>query len=350
VKLAVVSYHLPEAEGTAAGRILLATCEGLIAEGHDVTVTSWRLDPPAGDLPSWCTWKELPLASMARRRMRSLWRPRWEAEALGWDPAPGAAVVADDPASFPAVARAANPAVTFHFLTRLDARATGRPHGGDVQHARMERKVARRAARVLAYSPRVVDALGRGTFVPMALRVPAERLPLVDEPVAALLADWSWPPNRWALDRLLAAWPSVRARVPTARLLLAGPGDPSVGTLAGVDVLGRVDRSEEVLSRAAVLAFPCPPSSGPKVKVIEALAAGLPVVTTAAGVEGVITAGDDVAAVATADADGFAAALARVLGDPSLRATLADAGVEAIVSSHAPRPAARARIAALGQA
>jgi glycosyltransferase involved in cell wall biosynthesis len=349
VKLAVVSYHLPEAEGTAAGRILLATCEGLLAEGHEVEVTSWRLGPPVGELPAWCTWKELPLASMARRRVRSLWRPRWEADALDWAPPPGAVVVADDPASFPAVARTAEPAVTFHFLTRLDARATGRRRGEDVQHARMERTVGRRAARVLAYSPRVVDALGRGTFVPMALRVPA-RLPLVDEPVAALVADWSWPPNRWALDRLLGAWPSVRARVPAARLLLAGPGDPPIGTIAGVEVLGRVARSEDVLSQAAALAFPCPPSSGPKVKVVEALGAGLPVVTTEAGVEGVVTRGTTVAAVAPAEVDGFAASLAGTLGDPAGRAALADAAVAAITAAHAPRPAARARVEVLGQA
>ena len=348
MRFGVVSYHLPEPEGTAAGRILLATCEGLIAEGHEVEVTSWRVDPPAGHLPAWCTWKQLPLASMARRRLRSLWRPRWEAEALDWQPAPGAVVVADDPASFPAVARAAEPTATFHFLTRLDARAAGRRQGADVQHARMERAVARRVARVLAYSPRVVDALGRGTFVPMALREP-ERLPLVDEPVAALMADWSWPPNRMALGLLLEAWPAVRAKVPAARLLLAGPGDPRVGTLSGVEVLGRVARSEDVLSRAAVLAFPSPPSSGPKVKVVEAIGAGLPVVTTDAGIEGIVCGDQTIAAIARADAEGFAATLAHVLRDPAERAALAAAGVAAFATSHAPRPAARARVAALGQ-
>jgi glycosyltransferase involved in cell wall biosynthesis len=258
-------------------------------------------------------------------------------------------VVADDPPSFPAIGRATEAAVTFHFLTRLDARATGRRHGEDVQHARMERTVAQRAARVLAYSPRVAAALGRGTFVPMALRVP-ERLALVDEPVAALVADWSWPPNRWALDRLLGAWPAVRAQVPAARLLLAGPGDPSIGTIAGVEVLGRVERSEDVLSQAAVLAFPCPPSSGPKVKVVEALGAGLPVVTTDSGIEGVVTGGATVAAVAPADVDGFAASLAGALGDPAGRAALADTAVVAITAAHAPRPAARTRVAVLGQA
>jgi hypothetical protein len=350
VKLAVVSYHLPEAEGTAAGRILLATCEGLLAEGHDVEVTSWRLDPPTEALPSWCTWKELPLASMARRRLRSLWRPRWEASALDWDAPSGAVVVADDPASFPAVMRAEAPVATFHFLTRLDASATERRQREDVQHARMERTVARRAARVLAYSPRVADALGGATFVPMALRMPAERLPLVEEPVAALLADWAWPPNRWALDVLLAAWPRVRDEVPAARLLLAGAGDPRVGTMAGVEVLGRVARSEDVLSRAAVLAFPSPPSSGPKVKVVEALAVGLPVVTTEAGVEGVVRGDEAIAAVERPDAEAFAATLARVLGDPGERAALAAAGVAAVAAAHAPRPAARARLAALAQA
>jgi glycosyltransferase involved in cell wall biosynthesis len=260
-------------------------------------------------------------------------------------------VVADDPASFPAVARTSRPAVTFHFLTRLDARATGRRQGADVQHRRMERTVVRRAATVLAYSPRVASAIGHGraTFVPMALRMPDERLPPVDEPVAALVADWGWPPNRWALGVLLAAWPSVRDQVPAARLLLAGRGDPRVGTLAGVEVLGPVARSDDVLSRAAVMAFPCPPSSGPKVKVIEALAAGLPVVTTDAGVEGIVHGEEAIAAVELADAEVFGATVARVLSDPAERASLAGAGVAAVAASHAPRPAARARVAALAQ-
>jgi glycosyltransferase involved in cell wall biosynthesis len=212
----------------------------------------------------------------------------------------------------------------------------------------MERTVSRRASRLLAYSPRVAGALNApATFVPMALRLPEARLPLVDEPIAALLADWSWPPNRWALDRLLAAWPAVRTAVPAARLLLAGKGDASVGSLAGVEVLGAVARSEDVLSRAAVLPFPCPPSSGPKVKVIEALAAGLPVVTSEAGIEGVVTGGAKVASVAAAEPDAFAVALAGALRDPVTRAAHASAGADAIAAAHAPRPAARARVEAL---
>jgi glycosyltransferase involved in cell wall biosynthesis len=162
-----------------------------------------------------------------------------------------------------------------------------------------------------------------------------------------LLADWRWPPNRWACDVLLAAWPHVRAQVPAARLKLAGPGDLSIGTMAGVDVLGPVAHSEDVLAEAAALAFPCPPSSGPKVKVIEALGAGLPVVTTEAGVEGVEAGGDVVAEVAPADPEAFARALSAVLLDPSARAALADRAVAAMARTHAPRPAARTRVAVL---
>jgi hypothetical protein len=183
VKLAVVSYHLPEPEGTAAGRILLATCEGLLAEGHDVTVRSWRIEPPGEDLPSWCSWRELPLASMLRRRLRSLWRPRWESSALEWEPPPGALVVADDPISYPAVAGCRGAVVTFPNLTRLDALATGSRAPADFQQARMERRAARQAPAAIAYSLRVSAALGKTRrapvpFLPMALRMPAQRFPL----------------------------------------------------------------------------------------------------------------------------------------------------------------------------
>jgi glycosyltransferase involved in cell wall biosynthesis len=197
---------------------------------------------------------------------------------------------------------------------------------------------------VLAYSDRVAAWVG-GTAVPIAVPVPELPLPLVDEPVAAVVADWRWAPNAAALGTLLALWPQVRRAVPAARLLVAGRGSAQVGTVAGVQVLGEVSRLVDVLSRTAVLGFPCPPTSGPKVKVLEAAAHGVCVVTTAAGAEGV---GTD--ALVVSDAAGFAAALIAVLRDPGVRADRARQARVDVAAVHAPRPAARARQAALERA
>jgi glycosyltransferase involved in cell wall biosynthesis len=166
--------------------------------------------------------------------------------------------------------------------------------------------------------------------------------------LAGLLADWRWPPNRWVLPRLLAMWPMVRAAVPDARLLLAGRGLHDVGDLAGVEVLGPLRCSADLLDRVALIAFPCPDTSGPKVKVLEALSHGLPVVTTPAGVEGLLLPPGSGAVVT--GLEGFPAALADLLASPRRRTELGRSGREAMLAGHAPVPAARARVAAVAAA
>src|SRR5437870_11852248 len=138
-------------------------------------------------------------------------------------------------------------------------------------------------------------------------------------------------------------WPDIRGRVSGARLLRAGRGAhlARIDSSSSVDVLGEVARSEDVLARAALVAFPCPPTSGPKIKVLEALAFGIPVVTTAAGVEGLFIA--DVAADVVATEYDFADRVVRLLTDPARRADVATRARAAVAAAHAPLPAARGR-------
>ena len=351
MRIAIASRHLPDVEGSAAGRVLEATRRGLVQLGVDVTVLSWGPEPPRTPLPDGCDWSPLPSEPALRTRARALRRPRTDAVRSPWRPPDDAVLVADDPLSHALLDGRGDGRVvtTVHYLTSLDRSAVGRRRAADLQDVRAERRVVRDSAGVLAYSARVAEVLGRWSAtpvatVPAAVPVPDDALPVVEAPVAGLLADWGWPPNRWALDVLLRAWPEVRRRVPTARLLLGGRGDAGVGTLAGVEHVGQVARSEDLLARLAVLAFPCPPSSGPKVKVLEALAGGLAVVTTPAGVEGVEGAGEH---VWVADPSRFADHLAGALADPAARAARASAARAGVGGAHGPRPAAERRLAAL---
>ena len=342
--ITLVSWHLPDPDGSAAGRMLWAAAEGLRAEGQDVRTVSWRDDPPDRALPAYASWCAVPPEARWQTRGRALVRPRWDAARLGLDPS--GIGIAEEPTSFSAVAGFDRPVVSVHSAVRLEIRVNGRATPWHLQQLRAERRATRTADTVLAYSERVAHVLQRrAAVIPAAIPVPERPMAIIDAPVATLLADWRWPPNRVALTQLLEAWRETSAAVPGARLLLGGAGDPGIGTSAGVEWLGVVKDSADVLARSAVLAFPCPPSSGPKVKVLEAMALGLPVLTTPAGVEGIVD-GEESAAVVTATE--FASTLTALLLDAPRRAALAAAGRAAVLTHHAPQPAARARLAALG--
>ena len=347
MKLSIVSRHLPEREGTSPGRALLAWCDGALAAGHELTVWCWGPDAPMGPLPEWCTWRPLPREAWLRMKVRAVLKPRADVVIGGWEPESGAVSVADDPVSFPAVARFHPNVLTQHYLTNLDVPALARRELRDRQDLRAEARNARGADVVVAYSERVASALGvPATAVPIAYPVPPEPLPLVDEPVAVLLADWRWPPNQRALRLLLDAWPDVSARVTGAQLVLAGRGlDTNAVMAPNVRAIGEVREAVDALALASVFAFPCPETSGPKVKVIEAMAFGLPVVTTVSGAEGVWAEPDRDLVVS--DETRFASALASVLADSERRAALAAAARAAMLTNHAGEAAARAKIAAI---
>src|SRR5439155_17828417 len=114
-----------------------------------------------------------------------------------------------------------------------------------------------------------------------------------------------------------------------------------VGAMAGVRVLGEVSDPLEVMSRAAVFVFPCPSSSGVKVKVMDAMFAGLPVVTTPAGVEGLAIDADGAFVV---EMRGFRDRVVRVLSDATGRAQVAETAREQITAGHHPDVAAARRI------
>ena len=351
MRFSIVSIVPPEREGGPPHRALLALAEGLIDEGHEVDCWVWGPDEPREELPAWARWEQLPPESQVRTRARALIRPRHDTARAGWEPAPGAIALADMPVSYAAVHSSPRSAVTFHYLSRYDVPALRFPSGWDVQNLRSERYAARHAKLVFAYSARVGRiANGRAHVVPIAYPMPSAPVPQRDEPIALLLANWEWPPNAKALKWMLELWPDVVATTPGAELVLAGWGLDRMGVNAGpgVRVIGSVKHSVDALSEASVLAFPCPPTSGPKTKVLEALSYGLPVVTTEFGVEGLWLEHGQGAVVT--GREGFASALASLLADPDRRHVLASNGRAAMVANHSGVAAARARVSACASA
>jgi len=135
------------------------------------------------------------------------------------------------------------------------------------------------------------------------------------------------PPNQSALEFLVReVWPEVRAKRPRARLIAVGAQAPKGFeehvAAPGVEFLGEVEDIREPLDRYAVLAAPILTGSGVRVKLLEAFAAGIPVVATSLGAEG-LTEGDTEVVRLADDAASFSARLTELLEEPEEARALA---------------------------
>jgi polysaccharide biosynthesis protein PslH len=145
------------------------------------------------------------------------------------------------------------------------------------------------------------------------------------------IATMFWPPN---VDGVLwfarEVYPLVRQAVPDVRFAIVGARPPpSVTRLTeddpSIEVTGYVDDPQPYLERSAALIVPVRAGGGMRVKILEALARGMPVVSTTIGYEGIdLTPGNELLVGDTPAA--FAAALISLLNDPALGCRLAAAG------------------------
>lgn len=123
--------------------------------------------------------------------------------------------------------------------------------------------------------------------------------------------------------------PRVREQVPGARLDLIGaepaPRVRALATEPGVRLVGPVIDLNAALNEAAIFAAPLRFAAGVQNKVLEAMAAGLPVVTTAE-VNAGLGATDGEHLQLAGDDDDFAAAIVALLRDPAARGQLGRAG------------------------
>jgi glycosyltransferase involved in cell wall biosynthesis len=140
-------------------------------------------------------------------------------------------------------------------------------------------------------------------------------------------ANFEYQPNRegsaWFARQM---WPRLNVRYPGLRWLLAGRMPPKgVSALERVDVTGEVEDTLPWLAASRVAIVPLLSGSGTRIKILEAWMAGVPVVSTTVGAEGLP--GRHAEHLLIADTPGdFVNAIGAILDDPELAARLTLAG------------------------
>jgi glycosyltransferase involved in cell wall biosynthesis len=144
-----------------------------------------------------------------------------------------------------------------------------------------------------------------------------------------------WRPNLDGVRLLLdCIFPDVRQRQPEARLCLVGRNPPEwlrreVRSMPGVELHADVPDVRPFLQRSSVLAVPLRIGGGSRLKILEALASGLPVVSTRIGAEGLCLKADEHLDVVE-DVEAMAEALVRCLREPQRAKELAERGCRVV--------------------
>ena len=189
------------------------------------------------------------------------------------------------------------------------------------------------AATVAEIAP---DLAARVRVNPFGIDVPPELDPASEQEGTLLFTgNFTHPPNVDAAEFLAR---DVVPRIAAARLVIAGNAAARrVGHLAGaaVEVVDAPERIEPHLAAAAVVLAPVRTGGGMRMKVLQALAAGKPVVTTARGARGFEPDGDPPFVVAD-DAAGIADAAERLLRDRAARRTLGARARRFAIDRHSP--------------
>jgi len=145
----------------------------------------------------------------------------------------------------------------------------------------------------------------------------------------------SYEPNRVAVEFLLEkVYPMLRSILPHARCTVAGR-NPSHRMReaalrdSSITLPGRVDDVRQYLAEADVVVVPLMQGGGTRLKILEAFAAGRPVVSTTKGNEGLRGIPGEHLLLAD-DPESIAAAIARLWFDASLRESLTQAAYELV--------------------
>jgi glycosyltransferase involved in cell wall biosynthesis len=179
------------------------------------------------------------------------------------------------------------------------------------------------------------------TVIPIAVDTdevaPVERSPEADHILH--VGTMYWPPNidgvRWFIHQV---YPHIRAQRPEAHFDVVGARPPQDlvglgGNGSGVNVTGYVPDATPYLKQAGVMVVPVRAGGGMRVKILNALAQGLPMVSTTIGCEGIAVRDGRHLLIADTPEE-FAQATLRLLNDKSLADELGRNGRQLVQSTY----------------
>ena len=140
------------------------------------------------------------------------------------------------------------------------------------------------------------------------------------------ISNWAWRPNKdglkWFLEKI---WPRLKEQFPEVQFLIAGHGISErlqqKLKVAGITYLGFVDDIEYYRQKATIMMVPLLSGSGLKLKILEGLASGIPIITTSIGAEGIKIQNEQDYLLAETPED-FVNQTGRLLKNPELREKL----------------------------
>jgi polysaccharide biosynthesis protein PslH len=163
---------------------------------------------------------------------------------------------------------------------------------------------------------------------------PAEQAPEPDN--LLFFGAMNYYPNQDGIGFFLERiFPLIVARRPSTKLWIVGPGADDLHKHRGpnVEVTGFVDKVEPYIDRATAVVVPLRLGGGTRLKIVEAMAKGKPIVSTRIGAEGIDVVDGRSALLADEPAD-FAEQVERVLSDSALARALGDEARELAVSRY----------------
>ncbi len=141
-----------------------------------------------------------------------------------------------------------------------------------------------------------------------------------------------YPNSDGAIHFANEVWPRIRSKLAGVELVIVGanpgPAVLALGNLPGVKVTGMVPDVRPYYGNALAAVVPLRTGGGTRLKILEAMAAGVPVVSTPLGAEGLeVNDGENIVLVAADDADGWADRLSKLAESSEKRSQLSAAGL-----------------------